>query len=272
VIKGVGADGVRHIAGYPPLPPALDAERTEMATAKAGRVSLYRAGIEDAPPLLLVHSINAAASAYEMKPLFERYRTTRSVFAPDLPGYGFSERSDRAYTPRLMTDAIHAVVDEIAARHGDAPIDAAALSLSCEFLARAAAERPERFRSLSLISPTGMDSSGPREGEPGSTRGKAPVYGLVNFPLWRQGVFDLLNTRRSQRYFLERTFGSKNIDEGLLAYDQLSANQPGGRYAPFYFLSGYLFSDDVTRLARRLPGLQPGEGLSDPAELEPRCL
>ncbi len=46
--------------------PALDAERREVE-GRAGRVSFYVAG--DGPPLLLIHSINAAGSAYEIKPI-----------------------------------------------------------------------------------------------------------------------------------------------------------------------------------------------------------
>ena len=100
--------------------------------------------------MLLIHSINAAGSAYEVRPLYEHYRNSRTVYALDLPGYGFSERDDRDYTPRLMTDAIHSMVAEIQRLHGDAPIDVLALSLSGEFLARAAFEAPAAFRSLAL--------------------------------------------------------------------------------------------------------------------------
>ena len=103
-----------------------------------------------------MHSVNAAASAAEVRPLHEHYRATRTVFSVDLPGYGFSERSDRVYTPRLMTDALHATVAEIRARCGEAPVDALACSLSCEFLARAAVEAPAAYRSIALVSPTGF--------------------------------------------------------------------------------------------------------------------
>lgn len=137
------------------LPEAVSGERFEFSDRRTGRLSAYAAG--DGAPLLLVHSINAAASAAEMRPLHEHYRATRRVFSIDLPGYGFADRSDRRYTPRLMTDAIHAVTDEIRRRCGSGPIDALALSLSCEFLARAAVESPEAFRSLALVSPTGFD-------------------------------------------------------------------------------------------------------------------
>src|SRR5512146_2577243 len=100
-----------------PLPAAVSGERFEFSTP-AGRLSAYTTG--QGPPLLLIHSVNAAASAAEVRPLHERYRASRSVYSLDLPGYGFSERSDRAYTPRLMTDAVLATVEQIRLRCGPA--------------------------------------------------------------------------------------------------------------------------------------------------------
>ena len=196
--------------------------------------------------------MNAAASAYEVRPLYEHYRTTRVVYAPDLPGYGFSDRSERNYTPRLMTDAVLAMVEEIRRIHGPAPIDALAVSLSCEFLARAAVEAPHAFRSLALVSPTGFDRGVPRYGPPGSHRGIPLLRRLFTFPLWSEAFFDLLTTRASIRFFLRKTWGSKAIDEGLLDYDCITTRQPGARHAPFWFVSGFLFSDDVTRLYESL--------------------
>ena len=75
-------------------------------------------------PLVLVHTINAAASAAEVRPLFESLSQHRTVYAIDLPGYGLSERANRLYTPRLMTDAIHDLVQHIQAVHGAQAIDA----------------------------------------------------------------------------------------------------------------------------------------------------
>jgi hypothetical protein len=50
----------------PVLPVALRGERFEF-DSRAGRLSAYLAG--EGPPLLLVHSVNAAASAAEVRPL-----------------------------------------------------------------------------------------------------------------------------------------------------------------------------------------------------------
>lgn len=234
-----------------PLPPALEADR-EVLSSPFGRTSYYRSATSEGVPLLLVHSVNAAANAYEVKPLFEHYATRRPVYALDLPGFGFSERQDRIYTPRLMTDAVLAVTDAIRKAHGPFPIDAIGLSLSAEFLARAAVEFPTHFRSLGLISPTGFELKLDREGEASATFGRPWVRDVVSFPLWGRALFDGLVSKPSMRFFLEKTWGGKAIDEGLFRYDYVSAHQPAAEYAPFSFLSGFLFSRDALTLYKEL--------------------
>jgi pimeloyl-ACP methyl ester carboxylesterase len=228
----------------PALAPALPGERREFPSP-AGRLSYYADGPAGAAPLLLIHSVNAAGSAYEMRPLYEHYRASRRVYALDLPGFGFSERSDRSYTPRLMTDAVAAMIEQIVREEGRSPIDAMALSLASEFLARCAMERPEGLRSLALISPTGFGKRWTQAGPPGSHRGMPLLYGLLRVPLWSRGLFDLLTSRAGVRYFLERTWGSRQIDEGMFEYDWLTARAPGAHFAPYYFVSGFLFSRDI---------------------------
>ena len=235
----------------PALPSAVLGERFEFESP-VGRLSAYLAGT--GPPLLLIHSINASGSAAEMRPLYEHYLTCRTVVAIDLPGFGFSERSDREYTPRLMTDAVHAITDQIRARLGACPIDALALSLSCEYLARAAGERPKQYRSLALVSPTGFRGLKPWRGAPGSTRGLAWLYRALRGPggLWGGAVFRALTRPGVIRYFLRRTWGSTEIDEALWAYDLLTTQVPGAEHAPLHFLSAYLFSADIHDVYEKL--------------------
>jgi pimeloyl-ACP methyl ester carboxylesterase len=236
----------------PTLPPGLQGERL-LLEGPAGQVACYTAGGGSAPPLLLVHSVNAAASAAEVRPLYEHARRLRPVYALDLPGYGFSERSDRAYTPRLMTDALHMVLLEIRRRHGPVPVDTLAASLSCEFLARLAVEVPQRVRSLALVSPTGFSGRKRRHGPPGSTRAVPGLHALLRGPGWGGALFRGLTRPSVIRYFLEKTWGSQAIDETLWAYDVVTARQPGAEHAPLYFLSAGLFSNDVNTLYEALP-------------------
>jgi pimeloyl-ACP methyl ester carboxylesterase len=231
------------------LAEALSGDRFEF-DSRAGRLSAYLDG--DGPPLLLIHSINAVGSAAEVRPLYEQLRQRYSVFALELPGFGFSDRGDRPYTPRLMTDAIHAITPHIAERCGARPIHALALSLSSEFLARAAAESPDTYRTLALVSPTGFSGSRVRRGPPESTYAMPRFYSLLRGPGWGAALYRGLTRPAVIRYFLRRTWGSRQIDEQLWAYDVVCAREPGAWHAPLYFLSGALFSADIHDVYERL--------------------
>jgi pimeloyl-ACP methyl ester carboxylesterase len=237
------------------LPLAIASERRVLSTP-VGKLSLYHAqppqGAGVLPPVLLVHSVNAAASAAEVAPLFAHYRQTRAVYALELPGFGFSDRSARAYTPRLMTDALHGAVAHIRAEHGGVAVDVLAVSLAAEFAARAACEAPQSIRRLALVSPTGFRGRRLRHGPPGSTLGMDWLYRLFTWQPWREGIFSTLTRPGVVRYFLQRTWGAKTIDEDLWRYCVLTARQPGASNAPFYFVSAFLFSADINTLYESL--------------------
>jgi pimeloyl-ACP methyl ester carboxylesterase len=238
----------------PALPPALPADAFDLGTS-AGRVHVYRAqpaGPADAagangswPPLLLIHSVNAAASAAEVAPLFAHYRQHRVVYALDLPGYGLSDRSERDYTPRMMTHAVAAVVTLMREREHCGAVDVLAVSLACEFAARAQTEAPDSIARLALVSPTGLRHNQRRDGPPGATLGVPWLYRLFTRPFWTEGIFRTLTRPGVIRYFLRRTWGSRTIDEDLWRYAVITTRQPGARHAPFRFVSAYLFSRDI---------------------------
>ncbi|MBX3599963.1 MAG: alpha/beta hydrolase [Rubrivivax sp.] len=236
------------------LPPALPGERFVIDGGPAGRIACYSAGParSELPPLVLVHSVNAAASAAEMRPLYVREIGSRRVFAPDLPGFGASERSRRPYTPRLMTDALHAVLGEVAARCGPQPADLLALSLGCEFAVRAAVEAPRALRTLSLVSPTGFAGTRPRHGAPGGVVGPAWAERLVRGPGWGGPLFRALTRPGVIRYFLRRTWGAHEIDEDLWRCAVQTAQVEGAEHAPLAFLAARLFSADIGTLVGRL--------------------
>ena len=240
-----------------PLPLALPAQRRDL-DSPAGRLSLYSAmpeGVDSGlPPLLLVHSVNAAGSAAEVAPLFAHYRQHRAVYALELPGFGFSDRSDRPYTVRLMTDALQLALTAIQAESRGVAADVVALSLSCEFAARASCETPQLIRRLALVSPTGFSGKRRRYGLTGAVIGPPWLLRLLQWPQWTEGIYKNLTRPAVIRYFLARTWGSDAIDEALWRYDLLTTRQPGARFAPLYFVSAQLFSADVNSLYEALSG------------------
>ena len=84
--------------------------------------------------------------------------------------------------------------------------------------------------------------------------GAGLVRDIVSFPLGGRTLYDALVSRASMRFFLQKTWGSKRIDEGLLDYDYLTAHQPGAEHAVFSFAAGYLFSRDALTLYKGLGG------------------
>ena len=238
----------------PALYPAVAGQRIELQTP-SGLVSFYQSNAVPGavlPPLLLVHSVNAAASAAEVAPLYDHYRQTRTTYAIELPGYGFSDRSARAYTIRLMTDAVLAVLAHIRNQHGGGAVDLVGVSLSCEYVARVACEAADAIRRIALVSPTGFSGSKRFYGAPGSSRGVAWAYRLVSHPALSGWLFNNLTRPGVVRYFLQRTFGRKQVDEALWRYCVLTARQPGAKHAPLCFLSAYLFAADINTLYEKL--------------------
>ncbi|MCU0514492.1 MAG: alpha/beta hydrolase [Anaerolineae bacterium] len=225
-----------------PIGLAVPAGRKTFYGPTSAQLSYYEDTAAAGRPLVLLHSINAAASVYEMRPLFEHYRAQRPVYALDLPGFGFSERSNRDYSIDLYTNAI---VDFL--RHiGGEPADVIALSLTSEFAARAALYYPDLFHSLTVISPTGLgdpdDSATLERAQAGGL--SETVYKAVSSPVWSQGLYNLLTMRPGIHFFLGQSFAGK-MDAGMADYAYLVSHQPGARYAPLAFLSGRLFSPRI---------------------------
>ncbi len=236
----------------PPLPAPVPGQILSLPLPGFGQLATFLAG--QGPPLLLVHSINAAGCAAEVLPVHRGLMASHTVLAIDLPGFGLSDRPDLAYTPRLMTDAVHAAADWLRAHCGGGPVAALALSLSCEYLARAAAERPAHFSSLALVSPTGFNGKRVWRAAPGTTRAVPGMLKILRGPGagWGAALFRGLTRPGVIRYFLERTWGAKAIDEGLWQYDLLTTRQPGAEYAPLHFLAAGLFSADIHTLYDQL--------------------
>ena len=215
-----------------PLGDPVPAEEVRSRPLPRGQVALFAAGaVLDPEPGLHVRSVNAAASAYEMRPLFVHYRGARPIYAIDLPGYGQSDRAQVEHTPESMAAAVSGALDEIGPAH------VVALSLGSEFVARAAIDHPDRVRSLTMISPTGLSSRS-------STAEAQWLESLFSVPIVGRASFDLLATRTSIRWFLAKNFTGEP-DEGLVEYAYLTAHQPGAEYAPAAFLSGRLFTSDA---------------------------
>ncbi|HYO93455.1 MAG TPA: alpha/beta hydrolase [Polyangiaceae bacterium] len=226
------------ILAQPPRPPSL----AQLVQAQPNRVALgndvgcvgyYAATVgREGPPLVLLHSINAAASSNEMRPLFEAFRD-RQIYALDWPGFGLSDRGPRAYTPALYAEALTRFLRTVAAPGGE-PVDIVALSLSSEVAARVAVQSRALVRSLVLLSPTGLSEVPARP-----QRLHRTLDAFAKSRLASELFFSLLTTRPAIRHYLKKSFYGP-VDEDLAEHAYLSARAPGARFAPLAFLRGSL--------------------------------
>jgi len=228
---------------------ALDTERKDFNSKNAGRISYYVNTNGKGKPIVLLHSINAATSAFEMKPLFNHYIGKRPVYALELPGFGNSDRSDRTYSPMLYQQAITEFLEDVIGQSADV----VGLSLSCEFAGLAAAHQPDLMRSLVMISPTGFrppraNQVSDRTGMRGS---KSTLFSILSVALWNRPFFDLIASRPSIQFFLNRSFEGL-VPERFLDHAYQTAHHPGAQYAPTYFLSGKLFTPAVRETVYRI--------------------
>ncbi|HYN89023.1 MAG TPA: alpha/beta fold hydrolase [Ardenticatenaceae bacterium] len=206
-----------------------------------GRIFYTVAGPSDAPALLLVHGINAAAFSYEMRkqlapPLTERYQ----VYALDLLGFGQSDRPPLRYTPELYIHLIGDFIRDVIA----APAHVVASSLSAAY-AISAKTRDQRagrdlIERLVLICPTGLQ----RLNQPPSAVGEAS-HAVLRSPVVGQALFNLVASKPSLWYYLlQRTYyWARFVPPEMVARYYDSSHQLGARWAPASFLGGGLNHD-----------------------------
>lgn len=206
------------------------------------QVATYSAG--SGRPLLLIHSINAAASAYEMHGPFTGLQDTYRVHALDLLGYGCSDRPARRYYGEDYVDLIGAQL----ARIGE-PTVLIASSLGAAYAIGAAARRPELVSALVLACPVGLGQLDWPAG-----RIAHAFHRLLRGPVGRL-LFQLLTTRSSIAYFLKQQAyhnPAQITPEVVEAYYQ-ACRHPNARYAPICFLTGllnYNVAADLPRLTQ----------------------
>jgi pimeloyl-ACP methyl ester carboxylesterase len=229
-----------------PLGEAVDAPRWQFTGPDGWQIAYYADTSASGRPLVLVHSVNAAPSSFEVKPLFEHYRSQRPVYSIDLPGFGHSERRPAGYTPQLFADVFSRFLEQVVGQAADL----VALSLSAEFAARAIGNTPASVASLALIAPTGFSRRVP----PGPGFGRI-VHPILNTPGLSQALCDLVASKRSIRYYLGGSFVGEPPQE-ILDYAYATSHQPGARHAPMVFLSMQLFTPDAgDRLYAKLTDL-----------------
>lgn len=188
----------------------------------------------DRPPaattLVFLHSLGGGSSAFEWSKVYPAFATSHRVIAPDLVGWGQSVHPQRNYRPE---DYLTMIAELLEQTHS-APAIAFASSLTAAITLRLATQRPELFRQLILVCPSGYSDFGGAYSQ-GLAAQIAGLPGLDRV-VYSLGAANELAVRNFLQEFLfaER---SRLTDEIVAAY-LASAQQNNAEYAALSTLRG----------------------------------
>ncbi|MFB6079865.1 MAG: alpha/beta fold hydrolase [Haloferacaceae archaeon] len=224
--------GLRESAG--PLEPPLDGVDHTFRW-RGIDVSYTEAGDPDDPTLVCLHGISAAGSSGEFRSVFRDLAADHHVIAPDLPGFGRSDRPPLTYSAAFYEDFVAAFLAEF-----DSPTVLAS-GLTAAYAVAAArgdADSPAGVDvgRIVLVCPTTV--AGPDPPKPW-------LRALLRAPLAGEALYDLLVSRPSIRYFNadHGYYDTSNLSPEWVDYEWRTAHQPGARYAVASFVSGFLNAD-----------------------------
>ncbi len=190
---------------------------------------------EDLPPLVFLHNFGGGASAYEWSKVYPAFATTHRVIAPDLIGWGQSAHPVRDYQVSDYLTTLAEFLSQVA----DSPVPVVASSLTGALTVRLAIERPELFKALFLVCPSGFDDFGQNAGR------RLPLN-IVRTPLLSSLIYTLGATNDvAVRNFLVQFLFAKpdRVTEEMVEAYLASAQQANAEYAALAFLRGDLYFD-----------------------------
>jgi pimeloyl-ACP methyl ester carboxylesterase len=190
-------------------------------------------------PLVFLHSINAVASAHEMRPLVQRFQreTERPIFALEWLGFGHSDRPDTSYTPDLLEDQLEHWLDRTLRIQGGA--DVIGLSLGATYAVEVARRRPDLIRSIVALEPAGL-------GREPSEIGKIWARLLFSVPGVQRAFYDRLTTPESLYDFARDNLFTQEfgVPEEFVQFGAETARMEGAASPLDDFLSGRLFPEN----------------------------
>jgi pimeloyl-ACP methyl ester carboxylesterase len=192
-------------------------------------------------PLVFLHSINAVASAHEMRPLVQRSHreSERPIYALEWLGFGHSDRPDVSYTPELLEDQLEHFLEQVVGTEAGGA-DVVGLSLGASYAAEVARRRPDLIRSLVAIEPTGLGS------EP-SEIGRGWARLLFTLPGVQRAFYDRLTAPEALYNFARDNLFSPEfgVPEEFVEFGVKTARVEGAAAPLDDFLSGRLFERDA---------------------------
>ncbi len=226
-----------------PLESALEGER-HLFRFREGDVFYTVRGPAGAPPVLLLHSVHLSASSFEWRKNLNALSQNFRVYAPDLLGFGLSDRPAIDYSADVYVHLVSDFVREVIAR----PAIVVARNHSAPFAVRAAYLDSRFFTRLIFISPTGILPHAAEEERDWAVRSGDALQRLlrgVSGNTAGQVPFAFLTTRPALAWLVARQSytNPELVTPDVVEHLYATTHQFGARFAPLAFMSGKLDID-----------------------------
>ena len=203
---------------------------------KHGQIRYQRLGLSSrgaGPPVLLLHSFGPGHSSEEWRRLAELLAQSHQVFAPDLLGWGRSDKPPMTYDGELYLELISDFLQGVVGGRAVA----VAAGLPAAYAVQLAIDQPELLRALALLVPAGIELHGD---EPDFK--DAMVHRLLRLPVLGTSALNVFTSRSAISHYLRReVYGRpEHASEAVIDLHYRSSHQPGAHSALAAYLSGYL--------------------------------
>jgi pimeloyl-ACP methyl ester carboxylesterase len=176
----------------------IDGHHVHYEMISAGPVPGDDSGKGNLPPLLLLHGLAGSGEVWErFLPLLDDGLSPRTVYVPDLPGFGRSRGPRRTLGIYELADWCVRFLNAVHVERADV----AAHSMGCQVALALARRHPERVNRLVLVGPTTGSRSVPlwrylKGMAIGSSREPLLYRLLAARMLWRMGIRRYVETVR----------------------------------------------------------------------------
>lgn len=167
-------------------------------------------------PLLLIHDLNCASSAYEWNRIVKQLSENHTVYTIDLIGCGRSEKPKFTYTNYLYVQLISDFIKNVISHKCDVVVT----GMSASFVTMACNANPELFDRIMMINPIPISAMKKAPGKRTKT-----LKLMLELPITGTLIYNICTSRISlrkqfhQEYFSnKRKCSSKNIS----AYSEAS--------------------------------------------------
>ena len=198
---------------------------------KQGTVAFQRLG--EGTRVALIHSFGPGHSAVEWRRAAEILARTHEVFAPDLLGWGQSEKPRLTYDSELYIELLADFLRHVVG----ARAVVVAAGLPAAYAVQVAADQPGLLRALALVVPQGIELYGD---EPDFK--DAVVHRLLRLPILGTSALNLFTSRSALAGYLRRdVYASPGLVDHALVDEHYRASHQGGAHGALAaHLSGYL--------------------------------